>query len=79
MQTEILSFKIMAVKCLQLRLVLGLPVTSWVGDITTLNIYINPLPGTCNKGGEAMLRCFSEEEELLPCRKNYKYIYKLCY
>ncbi len=29
----------------------------------TLQTQINPPPGTCSKGSEAMLRCFREEEE----------------
>ncbi len=57
MQTEILSFKIMSVYCLQLQ---GLQeATSQVGDITNPEIYIYKIkfhapPGTCNKGGKAM-------------------------
>ncbi len=74
MQTEILSFKIMAVKAeqsLQLRLV-G-TTTSNFPDCWHHNpeIYITLPSGTSNKGGGAMLRCFREEDELLSCRQNY--------
>ncbi len=43
---------------------------SWDGDITNLDISINPAPSNMQQRGRAMLRCFREEEELLPCRQN---------
>ncbi len=54
MQTEILSFKIMAVKAeqsLQLRLVGLLQATSRIADITNPEIYINPALGNIQQRG----------------------------
>ncbi len=52
--------------------------TSWVRDITNLEININPAPGNTHKGGGDMLRYFKEEEELLTWRRN-KGVHKKIY
>ncbi len=40
-------------------------VTSWVGDITNPEVYINPAPRNMQQRGRGR-----EEEELLTCRQN---------
>ncbi len=67
MQTEILSFKIMAVIILMPTIMAGRDYNEHLpGFVTsqTLKFTETPPPGTCNKGGEAMLHWFREEEEL---------------